>query len=597
MHAQIMLALTVLSSCFGSEGVSGGGVYDGLWRPSAAAPGRATGTHQTIEPGKSLVIANLEGPGVIRHIWFTAGLGTPDEVTEFHRGVVIRAYWDDEKSPSVEAPFGDFFAVGHGVQRPFQCAVLSMTPYENNVRAGFNCYFPMPFKKRAKLVLSNEMGVAAKGVYWHIDYERDASMAGDVMTFHATYRASRPVTREVPHVMCEAEGRGKYVGTVWSVHLLAGHSWVESREDFYVDGAAEPTLPGTGSEDYYGQAWGYREQLQTDYLGTSVCIKEGFGKWTAYRLHLVDPIPFGKSIRVTMADRGYDIGYRSDDFATVTYWYQMEPHKAHPALPPYEDRLPADHEGSHARGLETIRDMESKGDLEGAARAATLLMAKHPDNPLTLDVACLRGDLLERSGKLDEAKAAYRKVAASTGNAGAAKAAADKLWMLDGPGRALLKAYASSGVEVFLDGQAIHKDGPWCLRDLKVARVETTKGSHVLGVHAICRQDEPFRYLRLGTLQLWLDVPGKDIQADRTWKISPGPVEGWEKAGFEASGWVDATEHAGLPDEAWLRLSGAGLRTIAYPIKRIWSVNCNPFRKDGGACFEHLYARCEVEVP
>jgi len=594
MHAAITLALFAL----GAGPVSGtAGELDHLWRPSDARPRRVTGTHETIPAGKERVLANLEGPGVIRHIWFTAALGKPEEVVQFHRGVVIRAYWDDETSPSVEVPFGDFFAVGHGVQRPFDCAVLSMTPHKENVRAGFNCYFPMPFKKRARLVLSNETPSAVKGVYWHIDHDLDTSILGDVMTFHATYRASRPVVREVPHVMCDAQGRGKYVGTVWSVDLLERHSWVESREDFYVDGDTEPTLPGTGSEDYYGQAWGYRADLQTSYLGTSVSSAEGFGKWTAYRFHVLDPIAFQKSIRVTMKDRGYDIGYRCDDFATVTYWYQIEPHKSHLPLPPYEDRLPVDHTDSYAHGLEIIRDFEVKGDLDGAGRAAQLLGEKYPKNPLAMDLACLHADLLERAGKIDAAKGALRKIAAQSGNEAAAKTATDKLWMLDGPGRALLKAYAPSGIEVFLDGQSVHKAGPWNMRDLAAVRLQTAKGKHTLAVHALRLGDKPFPYLRLGTLQLWLDVAGPDIQADRSWKISPKPVDKWNQPGLDVSAWPVPTEHAGLPDAAWFRLSGPGIRTISYPIKRIWSANCNPFHKQKGPCFQDLYARGEVEIP
>lgn len=590
------MALLVAFTWHAALGQSTNGILDPLWRPSSAKPRRATGRDQSIRAGQERVLANLDGPGVIRHIWFTAALGNVDDVTAFHRGVVLRASWDDERSPSIEVPFGDFFVVGHGVQRPFQCAVFSMTPYENNVRAGFNCYLPMPFKTRARLTLHNQTASEVKGVYWHIDYELDPSITGDVMTLHATYRSVRPVTREVPHVMCDAVGRGKYVGTVWSVHLLERHSWVESREDFYVDGAAEPTLPGTGSEDYYGQAWGYRSNLQTHYLG-AMQIDEQASKWTAYRFHLLDPIPFGKSIKVTMADRGYDIGYRTDDFASVTYWYQSEPHKTYPKLPPYEDRLPFDHADSYAHGLGIVRDLEAKGDLEGAARAVGLLAGKYPENPLATDLACLRADLLERTGQIDQAKIEFRKIAAGTGNPDAAKAAADKLWMLEQPGRALLKAYAPSGVEVFLNGRSVHKAGPWNMRDLPVARVEIPKGKHVLAVHAMCQQDQPFGYLRLGTLQLWLDLPGKDVQADKTWKISPQPVDGWNTSGFNDGDWPAATEHAGLPDEAWFRLSGAGLRTLPYPMKRIWSANCNPFHKQSGPCFKDLYARAVIATP
>jgi hypothetical protein len=594
MHPSPIMCLLVLVT-----GASAGGeqAYDRLWRPSVARPHRATGTHQTIPAKHERVLVDLTGPGVIRHLWFTAALDNPDQIARFHRGAVIKAYWDDEEHPSVEVPFGDFFAVGHGVQRPFECAVFSMTPHENNVRAGFNCYLPMPFLKRARLVLDNQSSMNAEGVYWHIDYDLDASLSGDVLPLHVTYRGSRPVVREMPHIMCEAKGRGRYVGTVWSVHLLQTYSWVEGREDFFVDvdGDGEPTLPGTGSEDYYGQAWGYRPRLQTQYLGTSVHIPDAFGKWTAYRFHLLDPIGFQKSLRVTLSNRGHDVGYRSDDFATVTYWYQLEPHAPYPALPPYEDRLPMDHPESYATGLEAVRSAEAGGDLEGAISAARLLARRYPRNPLAGDLICRLADLLERSGKIEEAKAELRRLAGSAGPA--ARAAGDKLWMLEQPGRAILKAYASSGIEVFIDGRSVHKGGPWNMRDLAGTPVEVCRGRHVLAARAVCQNDQPLYYARLGTLQLWLDVPGPDIQTDKTWKISPTAAEGWNQAGFNDTSWGPAAEHERLPDDAWFRLSPPGVRMLSFPIRRVWSANCNPFYKERGQCFEELYARKEVTIP
>jgi len=540
-------------------------------------------------------LANLAGPGIIRHLWFTARLDNAEQVVKFHRGVVLKMYWDGEDTPSVEVPFGDFFAVGHGVQRPFQSAVFSMTPYEDNTLAGFNGYLPMPFARSARLVLDNQSPLEAEGVYWHIDYDLDPSASGQIMTLHATYRASRPVVREMPHVMCDGVGRGQYVGSVWSVHLLADQSWVEGREDFYLDGDAEPTLPGTGSEDYYGQAWGYRKTLQTLYLGTSVHLKEGFGKWTAYRFHLLDPIAFQKSIRVTLSNRGYDVGYRSDDFATVAYWYQVEPHTPYPTLPPYEDRLPIDHPDSYAHGLELVRTAEDKGELDGALRAARLLVDRYPKNPLTDDVHCRLADLFERLGQMDQAKAELKQIAAKTGPA--ARAAEDKLWMLERPGRALLKAYASSGIEVFLNGRSVHQTGHWNMRDLETVRVDVGRGPQTLAVRAARKPDQPFDYHRLGTLQLWLDIPGPDAQADKTWKISPTAPEGWTQPDFNDAAWASATEHQGLPDAAWFRLSASGVRLLSFPVRRIWSANCNPFFKDKGPCFEDLYARGRVTLP
>jgi hypothetical protein len=109
-------------TAFAALSVAGEQSYDPLWRPSMARPRRATGTHETIPARQERVLVDLTGPGVIRHIWFTAALDNADQIAKFHRGVLIKAYWDGEERPSVEVPFGDFFAIGHGVQRPFECA-------------------------------------------------------------------------------------------------------------------------------------------------------------------------------------------------------------------------------------------------------------------------------------------------------------------------------------------------------------------------------------------------------------------------------------------------------------------------------------------
>jgi hypothetical protein len=284
----------------------------------------------TIKPGATAVLAEITGPAAIHHLWVTISAEA-----FYGRKIVLRMYWDGEKVPSVEAPIGDFFGVGHGLNRNLSSLPIADSS-EGRAR---NCYWYMPFQKSARITVTNEGSREIPAFYYYVDYREMSWMGSDTPYFHAQYRQETPCEPGKNYLLLDAEGRGHYVGCNLSVLQKAMGWWGEGDDMIYVDGDTSPTMQGTGSEDYFSDAWGMREGLNLFY-GCPL-QEEDFqagSKATVYRFHIPDPIPFKKSIRVTI-EHGHT-NDRSDDYSSTAYWYQVEPHKPFPALPSVEARLP-----------------------------------------------------------------------------------------------------------------------------------------------------------------------------------------------------------------------------------------------------------------
>jgi hypothetical protein len=283
-----------------------------------------------IEPGKTAVLAEIEGPGAIHHIWTTIAAEP-----FYGRKIVLRIYWDGEKSPSVEAPIGDFFGVGHGLNRKFTSLPITCSS-EGRAR---NCYWYMPFRRSCRITAKNEGMRAVDAFYYYIDYRELPDLPADATYFHAQYRQEFPPDERRDYLLLEAEGAGHYVGCNMSVLQRAMGWWGEGDDRIRVDGESKPSLHGTGSEDYFSDAWGMREG-QSPFYGCPL-QEEDFqagSKATVYRFHIPDPVPFKKSIQVTIEHgHGND---RKDFVSSVAYWYQTEPHRAFASLPPAAERLP-----------------------------------------------------------------------------------------------------------------------------------------------------------------------------------------------------------------------------------------------------------------
>lgn len=299
------------------------------------------GDARPIEPGATLVVAELEGPGVINHIWNTIA----SNERGYSRLLVLRMYWDGEEHPSVECPIGDFFGVGHGKDVPFDSLPVRVT----SDGRGRNCYWPMPFRKSAKITVTNEGRLRTDAFYYYVDWQKLPDLPKNTAYFHAMYRQEFPATMGQRYLIADISGRGHYVGTLLNCRQNMPSWFGEGDDFFYIDGEAEPSLRGTGTEDYFCDGWGFRVQAGPFY---GAPLFEGFqrgNRTSVYRWHLTDPVTFEKSLRLEIEHVGPVIdendkmtsgyGERPDDFSSVAYWYQMEPHAAYPAFPTGYGRL------------------------------------------------------------------------------------------------------------------------------------------------------------------------------------------------------------------------------------------------------------------
>jgi len=288
----------------------------------------------TLEPDSTTTLADVQGPGIIQHIWITVK-------PEAYRDAVLRFYWDAEDDPSVEVPLGDFFCNGHGLRYNVNSLPIAVNP-----SGGFNCYWPMPFRERARITIENQRWEPIGGFFYQITYAL-AEIPTNAAYFHAQWRRSM-TTRQYPeHVILEdVRGQGHYVGTFLAWTQLSNGWWGEGEIKFYMDGDTDhPTICGTGTEDYFGGAWGFDgETYSTPFLGYPLYRKEPgeVPRHGLYRWHVLDPIRFRQDLKVTIQALGWWPNGKfeplTDDIASVGYWYQGEPHVPFPELPLVHER-------------------------------------------------------------------------------------------------------------------------------------------------------------------------------------------------------------------------------------------------------------------
>jgi len=293
--------------------------------------GNADGRHDIpMQPGETRTIADLKGPGAVSHLWFTIASKDPQCL----KNIVLRLYWDGEENPSIESPIGDFFGLGNN--RIYQYASL---PIQIGTECGLNCFWRMPFATSAKITVTNDGPVPCTAFYYYVDYQKLDTPPRTPLRFHAQYRQAFPCQGRDNYVFLDAAGQGHYVGVNLSVHNRASAWWGEGDDMIYIDGDEKPSLHGTGSEDYFCGAWAYGKPFSNLYFGAPLIDgqHQRNAVWNVYRYHLEDPIPFTKSIRVTM-EHGH-ANNRADDWSSVAYWYQTEPHKPFSPLPEPQARM------------------------------------------------------------------------------------------------------------------------------------------------------------------------------------------------------------------------------------------------------------------
>lgn len=321
------------------DGAPGGGgrATEG---PSAAAA-RDLGQGWKVSPalplarGERLDIAQIAGPGVVRHIWMTCAPTS-------WRSVVLRMWWDDEDSPSIETPLGDFFASGW-----CERTIVTSEPIAVMSGGGLNSYWPMPFRRSARIEVEN-LGPDIPQFFFQVDYTLE-EVPDEAAYLHAQWRRSNPVSDGVHTILDGVTGRGHYVGTYLAWQTNNNGWWGEGEVKFYLDGDRDfPTICGTGTEDYVGGAWAFEQREGAGYLPFSspylgfhqVTEVDDFTRanrrFGMYRWHIPDPIHFASDLRVEVQALGWRSGGRylvlKDDVASLALWYQTEPHAPFPTL-------------------------------------------------------------------------------------------------------------------------------------------------------------------------------------------------------------------------------------------------------------------------
>lgn len=278
--------------------------------------------------GEERTLMDIEGPGVIRHIWMTVE-------KQHYRNIIIRFYWDGEENPSVECPIGDFFCCSWNDHQNIVAVPVNVNP-----SGALNMYFPMPFKKHVKITVENDSPNDAREFFYTVNYTLEP-VPDDALYFHAQWRRTNPVPYKEDFLMVDGiKGQGQYVGAFMSWQQNNAGWWGEGEIKMFIDGDKKfPTICGTGTEDYFGGAWCFGENFSAPYLGFQIVDgeREKPGcRMTMYRFHVHDPIYFKKNLKVTMQALGWRSGRRylplQDDISCVVYWYQTLPHNPLPKL-------------------------------------------------------------------------------------------------------------------------------------------------------------------------------------------------------------------------------------------------------------------------
>lgn len=344
-----------------------------------------------VPAGKTTCLGEIEGPGCITHMWMTSScrrvvapsIMDPQQMAQaapvmeigpalgvvwddydpfYYRKVLISITWDDQDSPSVLAPLGDFFCIGNSYPGNFSSLPfnVSLKPEEAGrfgAPCSVSCYFPMPFDRKARIDIINE-GDLPFILYFNIDYEmyRD-HLPADTAYFHACWNRTarcagwgddlqvnapevngvRNLKGENNYTLLDVKGTGHYVGCNLTVHHYQGSWWGEGNDMFFIDGEEYPSLNGTGTEDYFNNAWGMQRN-SFPFFGTIVHEADSDGVQVSYRFHITDPVRFSKSLRVSI-EHGH-ANQLSDDWSSTAYWYQTMPDETPLHILPVAQRIP-----------------------------------------------------------------------------------------------------------------------------------------------------------------------------------------------------------------------------------------------------------------
>jgi hypothetical protein len=297
---------------------------------------------ENIQPGEKRTIFNVQGSGIINHIWTTIA---PDPRDLKRDDIVIRMFWDGNASPSVESPIGSFFGQGWNEAYTMQSQPLIAGPMDAKALVS---YFNMPFAKGARIEIENQSDKKIDAFYYYVDYYEMAALPADLGRFHAWYnreltspegevaenewgvfgnQKANKSPEKNNYLFADIKGKGQFIGVNYYIHS-PGPIWYGEGDDMiYIDGARMPTLHGTGTEDYFNTSWCPKEPFHHPYFGyprvntTDRSFEGGWmGRTHVYRFHITDPIYFDTSFKFTIEHGHNDVLIL--DLRSVAYWYQ-----------------------------------------------------------------------------------------------------------------------------------------------------------------------------------------------------------------------------------------------------------------------------------
>jgi hypothetical protein len=332
-------------------------IRDGVRSKRVSSFDRTGGNNDRFEripDGETRTLMEVEGAGMINHIWITIAPPPPDLS---RNDIILRMFWDGEELPSVESPIGPFFGQGWDESYNYASLPLAAGPVQGR---GLVSYFVMPFARGARIEVENNSGRPIDAFYFYVDYVEMDELPEEMGRFHARY--THELTEALPegenewsvlgpqgknttgdgnYVIAEMEGKGQFVGVNYFVHSPSPMWYGEGDDMIFIDGEEwPPSLHGTGTEDYFNTSWCPDTLFAHPYYGYArVNDNIGWlGRTHVYRFHIADPIYFDKSFRFTI-EHGHNNNLTLA-LASVAYWYQTEPHLPFPALPNREERAP-----------------------------------------------------------------------------------------------------------------------------------------------------------------------------------------------------------------------------------------------------------------
>ena len=289
---------------------------------SSHDPEEGNADYRSIEPGEIIKLGEITDSGVISRLWFA--INSEDE--HILRYLILRFSWDNEETPSVYAPMGDFFGSGFAEYAHHYNAMHGMTS------GGFFSYWPMPFKEKALLEIENRSKYPVTHLYYNIEYHQ-TELEDDALYFHCRYNRENPTTIDQNYTILDAEGFGHFAGCVLNMQSYDKGSLLMLQGDEYItiDNEEKPSIIGTGTEDYFQGGWFWNKgAFHAPYHGLTV-MDETNSRYSAYRLHIPDPVPFKDSIKVEI-EHGH-ANMLQQDYSSVAYWYQSEPHGSFGEIP------------------------------------------------------------------------------------------------------------------------------------------------------------------------------------------------------------------------------------------------------------------------